>query len=155
MKFFLEPIFLVFIGSKLLFFLFYERIRFLFFESILIDALLHCFFMRWLINLTYWMEFYIVVFVFSPLLSPFRLSTSFFFASQLRIRFIFLLFMQKRFQLLQWYDRYIISWLVFWIQIMWSDELVISSIVIVICLYKKAGLFFSLILTLKNQRVAH
>ena len=96
------------------------------------------FFMRWLINLTYWMEFYIVVF--SPLLSPFRLSTSFFFASQLRIRFIFLLFMQKRFQLLQWYDQYIISWLVFWIQIMWSDELVISSIVI--CLYKKAGLFF-------------
>lgn len=46
MKFFLELIFLVFIGSKLLFFLFYERIRFLFYESILIDALLHCFFMR-------------------------------------------------------------------------------------------------------------
>lgn len=121
--------------------LFYERIRFFFFyESILLDALLHCFFMRWLINLTYWMEFYIVVF--SPLLSPFRLSTSFFFASQLRIRFLFLLFMQKRFQLLQWDDQYIISWLVFWIQIMWSDELVISSIVI--CLYKKAGLFFIL-----------
>ena len=126
-----------------LIFLFYERIRFFFFyEYILLDALLHCFFMRWLINLTYWMEFYIVVF--SPLLSPFRLSTSFFFASQLRIRFIFLLFMQKRFQLLQWYDQYIISWLVFWIQIMWSDELVISSIVI--CLYKKAGLFFFFIL---------
>lgn len=142
MKFFLEPVFLVFIGSKLLFvcsmngFVFF----FFFYESILLDALLHCFFMRWLINLTYWMEFYIVVF--SPLLSPFRLSTSFFFASQLRIRFLFLLFMQKRFQLLQWDDQYIISWLVFWIQIMWSDELVISSIVI--CLYKKAGLFFIL-----------
>lgn len=38
-KFFLEPIFLVFIGLKLLFFLFYERIRFVFYESILIDAL--------------------------------------------------------------------------------------------------------------------
>jgi len=95
MQFFLEPILLVFIGSKLLFFLFYERIRFLFYKFILIDALLHCFFMRWLINLTYWMEFFIVGFVFSPLLSPFHLSASFFFASHL--------FMQKRFQLLQWY----------------------------------------------------
>lgn len=142
MKFFLEPIFLVFIGSKLLFFLFYERIRFIFMNPywLMLYYIAFLFFMRWLVNLTYWMEFYIVVFVFSPLLSPFRLSTYFFFASQFRIRFIFLLFMQKRFQLLQWYDQYIISWLVFWIQIMWSDELVISFIVI--CLYKKKGWSF-------------
>jgi len=140
MKFFLEPIFLVFIGSKLLFFVLWIDSFFFFMNPycLMLYYIAFLFFMRWLINLTYWMEFYIVVF--SPLLSPFRLSTSFFFASQLRIRFIFLLFMQKRFQLLQWYDQYIISWLVFWIQIMWSDELVISSIVI--CLYKKAGLFF-------------
>ena len=34
------------------------------------------------------------------------------------------------FQLLQRYDQHILSWLVFWIQIIRSDELVISSIVI-------------------------
>jgi len=77
---------------------------------------------------------------FSLFLSPFYPHLFLYFALQLRIRFF--LFMQNRFQLLQWYDQYIISWLVFWIQIIRSDELVIRSIVI--SSYYGGWLFFFL-----------
>ena len=97
-----------------------------------IDALLHCrlFYEMshrpYILELYHWNDF-------SLFLSPFHLSTSFFSISlhNLESDWFFFCVYAKKFQLLQWYDRYIISWLVLWIlwiQIMRSDELVISSI---------------------------
>ena len=78
----------------------------------------------------YILELYIIDISFPIFLSPFHLSVYFYcFTTHNQIGFSFV-FMQKRFQLLQWYDSYIISWLVPYIQIMRSDELIISSIVI-------------------------
>lgn len=85
----------------------------------------------------YILELYIsnIFYSFSFFLSSFHLSIPFlfYFDWQLRSRFF-------RFQLLQQYEQYIISWLILWIQIIRSDELVITSIVI--CLYYGAGFLY-------------
>ena len=127
----------MFIGSRLLIFLFYKRIHLIMHESLLNLCFITLRFMRWLIDLTYWNHISLI-FPFSlslilPLIRilflyfAFRLRTS-----QLIIRLVFLSLCKKRFQLLQRYVQYIISlsWLVLWIQIMRSNELVISAIVI-------------------------
>ena len=75
-------------------------------------------------------EFYIIAILFLSFSPPSIHIFFLYFASQVSIQLVFLLFMQNGFQLLQWYDQDIISWLVFCIQIIRSDELVISSIVI-------------------------
>lgn len=102
----------------------------------------------------YIFEFYIINILFLSFFHPSIHIFFLYFASQLRIKWNwFFLFMQNRFQLLQRYDQSIISWLVFWIQIMRSDELVISSIVI--SSYYGGWFFLFWILTLKKTNESH
>ena len=87
--------------------------------------------MKGIIDLTYLNSIFIslIFFFFSLFLSPFHLSTYFTFSvSKHRINLVFsFFFIQNRFQLLQRYDRYTISRLILYIQIMRNDKLVISS----------------------------
>ena len=132
MKFVLKSIFSVFIDSGLLIFLFYERIHLIMDESFLM--LYYTAFYE-MTHRPYILEFYIIDIFFLSFSHPsiyphtflFRFTTYNFITHN---QIGFFMFMQKGFQLLQWYDQYIISWLVLWIQIMRSNELVISAIVI-------------------------
>ena len=66
-----------------------------------------------------------LIFFFSPsLILLFYPHLCLYFTSQVKIRLIFLLFLQKRFQLLQWFERYVISWLVLLIDPIYRNRLV-------------------------------
>ena len=127
MQFFFKSIFLVFIGSRLFIFLFYERIRLIMDESLL---MLYYTVVYEITHRPYILESYIIDIFFLSFSHPSLYPHAFVFSFTTHNQIGFLCFCKKTFQLLQWYDQYIISWLVLWIQIMRSNELVIRAIVI-------------------------
>ena len=152
MKFCLESIFSVFIDSGLLIFLFYEQFCLIRdqYQSISISVLmLYYSFLYEMYHRPYILEFYIIdsFFFFSLALTLSVIHILYFYCFTTSNQFGF--FSQNRFQLLQWYDRYIISRLVLYIQIMRNDELVISSY------YRLVYFFFWIEPYLKKANESH
>lgn len=112
-----ESIFLVFIGSSRLLTFFCSMNSFIYLLHLFI-YFYWCFitlsFMRCPIR-PYILESYSIDIVFSFFLSPFLwfVICLYYFLFFFRIIILFLFFMYKGFQLLQWYNWYIISWLFF------------------------------------------
>lgn len=119
-----------------------EALYFLFDEQIhLMMNLYWCFITQLFSEMThrpYILEFYIINILFLSFSHPSIYPYPFFFISIDNLEAYF--FNKKRFQLLQQYEQYFISSLILWIQIIRSDELVITSIVI--CLYNGAGFLY-------------
>lgn len=123
-----------------------EALYFLFDEQIHLMLMMNpywCFITQLFSEMThrpYILEFYIINILFLSFSHPSIYPYPFFFISIDNLEAYFLINNKKRFQLLQQYEQYIISWLILWIQIIRSDELVITSIVI--CLYRGAGFLY-------------
>lgn len=133
----LESIFLAFIGSKLFIFVRWADPFNVNDESVL---MLYYTAFSEMTHRPYILEFYIINILFLSFSHPSIYPYPFFFISIDNLEAYFLINNKKRFQLLQQYEQYIISWLILWIQIIRSDELVITSIVI--CLYRGAGFLY-------------